>query len=180
MMKLPVNVQPAPFTVIKSSTNKTKLFEANILTSTEHLTHEEWLAWRNKGIGGSDASVVCGINKYKSQVELWLDKTVQTEHSETGEAAYWGNVMESIVRSEFELRTGLKVDIVKYLLQHPKHKFTLANLDGVICHPEYGDCIFEAKTASAYKATDWEDDIPQEYQLLFLANDILSCLVLST
>ena len=41
----------------------------------------------------------------------------------------------------------------------------LANLDGVICHPEYGHCIFEAKTASAYKASEWEEDIPQEYQL---------------
>jgi putative phage-type endonuclease len=159
------NVQPPPLFVIKQKVEKSKLFQADILTSTEHLTHEEWLAWRNKGIGGSDASVVCGINKYKSPVELWLEKTNQIEHSEAGEAAYWGTVMEPIIRTEFEKRTGLKVDIVKYLLQHPKHKFMLANLDGVICHPEYGNCIFEAKTASAYKDSEWKDDIPQEYHL---------------
>ena len=47
---------------------------ARILTSTENMPYEEWLEYRRKGIGGSDASVVCGINKYKSPVELWLEK----------------------------------------------------------------------------------------------------------
>mgnify|MGYP002508492795 CR=1 FL=1 len=31
--------------------------------------------------------------------------------------------------------------------------------------PDFGTCIFEAKTASAYKAGEWEDTIPDEYQL---------------
>lgn len=39
----------------------------------------------------------------------------------------------------------------------------LANVDGVCEHPELGTCIFEAKTASAYKAGEWEDTIPDEY-----------------
>ena len=41
----------------------------------------------------------------------------------------------------------------------------LANLDGVCDHPDYGPCVFEAKTASAYKTGEWEDAIPDEYQL---------------
>ena len=41
----------------------------------------------------------------------------------------------------------------------------LANLDGVCDVPEYGPCIFEAKTASAFKAGEWEDSIPDAYQL---------------
>ena len=42
----------------------------------------------------------------------------------------------------------------------------LANLDGVCRHPEYGKCVFEAKTASAYKAGEWDDDaVPYEYIL---------------
>ena len=41
----------------------------------------------------------------------------------------------------------------------------LANLDGLCEHPEYGTCIFEAKTASAYKTGEWDDSIPDEYQL---------------
>jgi predicted phage-related endonuclease len=41
----------------------------------------------------------------------------------------------------------------------------LANLDGICEHPIYGTCVFEAKTASAYKSGEWDDKIPDEYQL---------------
>lgn len=43
---------------------------AVILASTEHMSYEDWLEHRKLGIGGSDASVVCGVSKYKSPVEL--------------------------------------------------------------------------------------------------------------
>ena len=41
----------------------------------------------------------------------------------------------------------------------------LANVDGLCKHPIYGDCVFEAKTASAYKLGEWENQIPDEYML---------------
>jgi len=50
---------------------------AIVLASTENMSHDEWLRLRRQGIGGSDASVVCGISRYKSPMELWLDKTNQ-------------------------------------------------------------------------------------------------------
>ena len=48
---------------------------AKILASTENMSYEDWLEHRRLGIGGSDASIVCGINRYESPVELWMDKT---------------------------------------------------------------------------------------------------------
>lgn len=136
-----------------------------ILASTENMAYEDWLEYRKKGIGGSDASVVCGINRYKSPVELWLSKTNQIAAEEAGEAAYWGTQFEGLVRSEFSKRTGIEVKQVHYILQSEKYPFMLANLDGVCEHPDYGTCGFEAKTTSAYKAGEWEDSIPDEYQL---------------
>jgi len=129
------------------------------------MPYGEWLEWRKKGIGGSDASVVCGINKYKSPVELWLEKTGQLPDSEAGEAAYWGTQLEALVRAEFTKRTGIEVNLVNQLLQSEDHPYMLANLDGECQHPIYGTCVFEAKTASAYKAGDWDDKIPDEYIL---------------
>ena len=41
----------------------------------------------------------------------------------------------------------------------------LANLDGICEHPDFGSYVFEAKTASAYKVGEWENAIPDEYQL---------------
>lgn len=136
-----------------------------IVTSTENLPYEEWLEYRKTGIGGSDASVVCGINRYKSPVELWMEKVNNFPPQDAGESAYWGTQLESLVRAEFTMRTNIEVSLVKQLLQSEEHTFMLANLDGVCNDPIYGDCIFEAKTASAFKANEWEDAIPDEYML---------------
>lgn len=138
---------------------------AKVLTSTKNMDYNEWLDYRKKGIGGSDASVVCGINRYKSPVELWMEKTNQLPYQEAGEAAYWGTQLEDLVRNEFTKRTGIKVKQTYQLLQSAEYPFMFANLDGECTHPIHGKCIFEAKTASAYKAGEWDDDIPDEYIL---------------
>jgi putative phage-type endonuclease len=138
---------------------------AIVLTSTENMPYEDWLEYRKQGIGGSDASVVCGISRYKSPVELWMDKTGQLPYQEAGEAAYWGTLLEALVRTEFTKRTGIEVTHKHQLLRSEEHPFMQANLDGTCEHPDLGTCIFEAKTASAYKAGEWEDAIPDEYQL---------------
>ena len=136
-----------------------------IIVSTENLPYTEWLKLRRRGIGGSDASVVCGINKWKSPIELWLDKTGQIPHQEAGESAYWGTQLEPFVRAEFTKRTGIEVIPHNKLLQSVEHPFMLANLDGTCIHPDLGECVFEAKTSSAYRISEWEETIPDEYML---------------
>ena len=138
---------------------------AKVLATTENMPYADWLELRKQGIGGSDASVVCGISRYKSPVELWMNKTGQLPDQEAGEAAYWGTQLEPFVRAEFTKRTGIEVRTVNQLLQSEEHPFMLANLDGICEVPDVGTCIFEAKTASAYKAGEWEDTIPDEYAL---------------
>jgi len=137
----------------------------NVLISTKYLSHDEWLQWRKKGIGGSDASVICGVNHYKSPVELWMEKTDQIEPKVAGEAAHWGTMLEPLIRVEFTERTGLQVKQEHAMLQHSEYPFMLANLDGIALDPVHGDCVFEAKTAGAYMAHDWVDHVPQAYQL---------------
>ena len=117
------------------------------------------------GIGGSDVSVIAGINPYKSAYQLWLEKTGQTEPAESeNEYTHFGTVLEPVIRREFMERTGLKVRQKHMLLQSETYPFMLANLDGVV--KANGEmCIFEAKTASAYKLDEWQSGIPPEYML---------------
>ena len=35
------------------------------LVSTREMPREEWLSWRRKGIGGSDAASILGLNPYR-------------------------------------------------------------------------------------------------------------------
>ena len=138
---------------------------AIVLASTDNMPYDEWLELRKRGIGGSDASVVCGINRWKSPIELWMEKTNQLPYQEAGEAAYWGNQLEALVKDEFIKRTGIEVIPVNQLLQNEGYPFMLANLDGICQHPNYGTCIFEAKTSSAYRNAEWEETVPDEYIL---------------
>ena len=40
--------------------------------------HMKWLLTRQKGIGGSDAGIIMGDNRYKTPYELWQLKTFNT------------------------------------------------------------------------------------------------------
>ena len=109
--------------------------------------------------------MIAGINPYRSVYQLWLEKTGQTEPTENeNEYTHFGTILEPVVRKEFMARTGLKVRQKHMLLQSVEHPFMLANLDGVI-NLDGEMCIFEAKTASAYKLDDWQSGIPPEYML---------------
>ena len=115
---------------------------AEIIAKTDNLPYEEWLELRKNGIGGSDAAAACGISRYKSPVELWMEKTDKMTPSEVGESTYWGTLLEGIVRDEFTKRTGIEVKSEKVLLRSAEHPFVLANLDGICTDPNYGECIF--------------------------------------
>ena len=138
---------------------------ANILVETDGLSREEWLKWRKRGIGGSDVSCLLGINKWKSEIELWLDKTNQTnEPAEENEAMQWGNIMEPIIRNHFAEVMNKPVVEVKAMLQHPQYPYMLADVDGLTVDDAGNPAILEIKTASEYKRSEWEEDIPTYYQ----------------
>lgn len=136
-----------------------------VVVKTNNLTREEWLKYRTGGIGGSDVSIIAGINPFKSVHQLWLEKTGQIEPEQTeSEYAHFGTLLEPIVRKEFTERTGIKVRQKHMLLQSSEYPFMYADLDGVI--NEGGElAIFEAKTASQYKMETWEEGVPAGYIL---------------
>ena len=48
-------------------------YAPQILVSTEDLPREQWLEYRRKGIGGSDAAAVLGISPFRSGRDLYYD-----------------------------------------------------------------------------------------------------------
>lgn len=137
---------------------------ANILVETEGLSKEQWLRYRKQGIGGSDVASLLGISKWKSEIELWLDKTNQTnEPPIENEAMTWGTIMEPIIRNHFAEVTGKTVVELKAMLQHPEYLFMLADVDGVTVDDEGNPAILEIKTASEYKRSEWEQGVPAYY-----------------
>lgn len=138
-----------------------------VLVNTKDLPREEWLKYRQKGIGGSDVGSIVGLNKYKSAFSLYLDKIGALENdSEQSESAYWGNTLEETVAAEFSKRAGLEVRERNELLQHDNYEYMLANLDREVICPNRGIGILECKTASEYLKEEWlGDKIPDSYYL---------------
>ena len=65
---------------------------------------DSWLNARH-GIGGSDASAVLGLNPYKTNTELYLEKTGQRTAPDISDKDYvkYGHDAEPLLRSLFAL-----------------------------------------------------------------------------
>lgn len=65
----------------------------------------EWLQERKKGIGGSDAAAILGLNPYMSNVDLWEIKTGRKEQEDISEkeCVKFGVAAEDHLRTLFAL-----------------------------------------------------------------------------
>ena len=138
-----------------------------LVPNIDAISYKEWLQIRRSGIGGSDVAACMGLSPWKSPLELWQEKTSEEAPPRTdNEAMLWGRIMEPIITREFMRRTGLTVTPMRSMFQHPAHRFMLADLDGIIEDPQRGTGVFEVKTASAFKQSEWADNrCPDMYYL---------------
>ena len=142
------------------------------LIATKELPREDWLAVRKQGIGSSDAAAAVGLNPYKSQLELWLEKTgrdgnlPKTDPHDEESPMYWGNLLEPIVAAHYSKRTGHRVRRINAVLQHPDPDKTwmLANIDREVIGASEVQ-ILECKTAGINGARLWKEGVPEYVQL---------------
>lgn len=127
------------------------------------MTHKEWLEKRRKGIGGSDAGAVCGVNPWRSPYQVWLEKRGEAPGVEDNPAMYWGRTLEPVIRQHYANVTGHEVKVPKTILKHPKRKFMLANLDGIANN----DRVLEIKTSRSPQkwGEPGTNEIPDVYLL---------------
>ena len=128
------------------------------------LTSEQ-VAGRTKFIGGSDAAGVLGLSRWQTPLSVWASKTGQLPDEDKSDilAIEVGNELEDLVCRLFTKKTGKALRRVNEAIFHPKYPFIGAHLDRRVVGE---DAIFEAKTASGWKAKEWEgEDIPREYIL---------------
>ena len=155
-----------------STTASRSIRPALRLVSTKDLPREDWLTVRRTGIGSSDAAAAVGLNPYKSQLELWLEKTgrdgslPKADPFDEESPAYWGTLLEPIVAAHYTKRSGNRVRRINAVLQHPDPQFPwmLANIDReVIGAPDVQ--ILECKTAGINGARLWKEGVPEYVQL---------------
>lgn len=133
-----------------------------IMTVSQMKNRANWLKVRSQGIGGSDAGAILGLNKYKSPLSLYLEKTGQVEPEDISKkpAVIAGQLLEPVVATMFEENTGKKVKR-KGTLQSLTYPWMHANPDRVVVGEDAG---LEIKTGGIWSKSLWADDeIPDSY-----------------
>lgn len=98
---------------------------------TSTFSHEQWLALRTTGIGGSDAGAIMGLNKYATPLTVYLAKK-DFAHFTGNKATEWGNILEDPVRQKARMELGIEIETVPGMFRNKEHDFMTANFDGLV------------------------------------------------
>lgn len=146
------------------------MIEMKILKS-----HEDWLKHRNNYIGGSDSSAILGLNPYKSNIDLWLEKTGQTVPEDISDKPY----VKYGTQAEMHLRGLFRLDFPEYQVEYidnnmflnSKYPFAHASLDGWLTDKDGRKGILEIKTTNILQSMQkekWNHRIPDNYYIQIL------------
>lgn len=142
-----------------------------------YTTEEEWHKLREKGIGGSDAGAVLGINKHMTPLKLYKIKLKEyVEDQSDNVCIKKGKDLESFIFEKYVVPDMLKRG---YRAIHPEHVFInnqfpwlRANCDGLaikdtlISTPDE-NIIIEIKWVSEWAEVNWDSEdyagIPASY-----------------
>ena len=141
-----------------------------MVTIKTYTSRGEWLAARKSCIGGSDAACILGLNPWKSNIELWEEKTGRRKAVDISD----NPLVEYGTKAEESLRELFRLDFpelaVGYepwaMFTNTDYPFAHASLDGWLTDPEGRRGVLEIKTAtisSKAQADKWKDGIPQNY-----------------
>ena len=146
-------------------------YEAEVFVETENLSREDWLSYRRKGIGGSDAAAIMGMSPFCTKRDLYYDKlgiqAVMDEEEDNWVAKEVGHRLEDLVAEIFSRKTGLKVYPVRKMFRHPLCPFMLADVDFFIDFPDGSKGILECKTTNYNCQGKWANGstpVNYEYQ----------------
>ena len=132
-----------------------------VFADVRRITHDEWLALRRTGIGGSDAGAIMGVSPYKGAYSVWADKMGKLPHVEDNEAMRQGRDLEDYVARRFAEKTGLRVRHEYGMLRSVEHPCMLADIDRRIVGELAG---LECKTSKDITLSRYRNgEFPMEY-----------------
>ena len=133
----------------------------NTIADTRTLTHDEWLALRRTGIGGSDAGAIMGVSPYKGAFAVWADKQGKLPPIDESEAIRQGRDLEDYVARRFAESSGLRVRHEYSMLRSVEHPCMLADIDRRIIGERAG---LECKTSRDITMARYRNgEYPMEY-----------------
>lgn len=127
----------------------------------DDLGREDWLRYRKPYIGGSEAAASIGLNPYRSQYALWVDKTTDTVSDEDNEYMRWGRRLEEAIGYGIAEDTHIPVVRYPYMMASKQWPWAAVNVDFLA--PE---SVVEVKNVSAHMSHEWDNGaVPTSYAI---------------
>jgi hypothetical protein len=133
------------------------------------LINQDFSVDRSKYIGGSDIGAILGLSRFRSPLEVWMEKTGKETKKLDSLPLRFGAFAESFVASEYARATSFELIHDESIYIHPTHHMMSAHVDrfvleGSTCAPTR---ILECKTANPFSSADWgeigSDEVPMSY-----------------
>ena len=148
------------------------------------LNNQDFTRERTKYLGGSDIGAILGFSKYRTALDVWLEKTGRIVNIVDNLPARFGTFAEEFVASEYATQTGYCLVHSEEGIAHNQFPFMVGHIDrfvfesvessdlvdGELNHPD-GSCaashLLECKTANPFNQSDWgdlgTDEVPMSY-----------------
>ena len=141
-----------------------------MVTMQTFKSREEWLKARRNYIGGRDAAAALGLNPWKDNVTLWLEKTGQIIPEDISGKPYvqYGTQAERHLRGLFRLDfPEYKVSYVENnMFTNDAYPWAHYSADGWLEDQDGRKGILEIKTTNILQSMQkekWKDKIPDNY-----------------
>lgn len=141
------------------------------------LNNQDFALLRAKSLGGSDVGAVLGLSKYRSAVDVWMEKTGKEVGVRDSLPLRFGQFAESFVASEYALATGLSLATHDIAVVHPEYSYMHGHIDRFVLSGDLpligsdgqinASRILECKTANPFAQSEWgeagSDQVPLSY-----------------
>jgi len=138
---------------------------------------KEQLEFRKTGIGGSDVATILGLNPYKTQFELYMEKTgqVESENLDDNDSVAFGNIIENTIGEFYTHKTGVKLRNKLQTIRSEKYPWLVANIDKKVEGQRKG---VEIKNVGSHAAHAWGKDGTDEVAEYYMPQPMHYMLVL--
>jgi len=133
------------------------------------LINQDFSVDRSKYIGGSDIGAILGLSRFKTPLEVWMEKTGKETTKIDSLPLRFGSFAEEFVASEYSRATGFELLHDESIYLHPQHSYMSAHIDRFVMEVSSSSPtrILECKTASPFTASEWgevgSDEVPMSY-----------------
>ena len=120
---------------------------------------DDFLSYRKAHVGSSDIAAIAGLDKWKTPLDVWAEKTGRIPPKEDNDTLWYGRKLEPIVGELFTRRLNLQVVRPCEVWQSILYPWASLSPDFIVINEAGAPVgILETKAPRSYQKDQWSTD----------------------